>query len=121
MTISRGFKRTLNQDTLDVWLIRDGLDIVYDHKVKEVSEILHELGWRTEGKTSESLAFEDKIGFFLHRASKHMEGSLYDFTEATEDFQEELSLLVEDMDAVVTALGYEITFGELNYVINKAS
>lgn len=119
--VKRGIVAKYNQDSLDVWLLRDGLNIVYDSKVKEVSEILHNLGWRSETKNCESLAFEDKINMFLHKAQKYLGLSgNYSFDgldDASKEMREELEGLVEDMDAVITDLGYEITFGNGSYVI----
>lgn len=116
-TIKRGFNTKYNQDTLDIWLVRDGLNLIFDHNVKEVSPILNDLGWRSDMRHAESLAFEDKIGFFLFRADKVCgEDGIYDLS-SQKDLREDLDMLVDDMNAVLEQLNYEIEFGDLNYVI----
>ena len=121
--VKRGIVKPYNQDTLDVWLLRDGLNIVYDHKVKEVSSILHDLGWRADKKGNESLAFEDKIGYVLFRVDKYLglsgQYSFDSHQQEAKDLREDLSGLVEDMDAVLTALGHEIEWGTGSYIINE--
>jgi len=116
--IKRGFVKPYNQDTLDVWLLRDGINTVYDHKVKEVNEALFTLGYKGKGASAPSIVFEDSVGYLLGRVDRHIKVSGgYDFDSAP-DLREELQNLVEDMDAVLTALGHEIEFGSGTYVIN---
>lgn len=114
MKIQRGVKTPYNQDTLDVWFIRDGLNILYDIPAQKVNDILNDLGWRGNRRNTEVVAFEDCIEFFLNRADKFMNNGSYSFNG---DMQEELSGLVEDMNAVLDELGFNIDFGTGSYVI----
>lgn len=119
----RGFQAKYNQDSIDIWLLRDGIELIWNHKVSEVSKILNDLGWRSEEMSRESVAFEDAINYFLHRADKYIGLSgRYSFDsldDYTVEMKDELQFLVDDMNAVLDELGYEIEFGDNRYIISR--
>lgn len=114
MKIQRGVKNPYTQDTLDVWFIRDGLNLIYDSPAKTVTSILKEIGWRGNKLNREVVGFEDCIEYFLKRAEKFFNEGSYTFSDS---MQVELAFLVDDMNAVLDELGFNIDFGTGSYVI----